>query len=143
MIVRLSHMHHAVSNIDDTLKLYNDLWGLRAAKVVHFPDEGVSNALIPIGDNYIVVQEPSDPQGSLAKYIEKRGEGVRSICLVSDDLEADTRALRAKGVEFWERTPTPSFPFGATWINPHHTRGILVMLAQDPEIRDFMQKSYI
>jgi methylmalonyl-CoA/ethylmalonyl-CoA epimerase len=143
MIVRLSHVHHAVNSMQDALKLYNDLWGLSPAKVVHFPDEGVSNALLPIGQNYIVVQEPSDPQGMLAKYIERRGEGVRSVCLVSDDLEAETRNLRAKGIEFLERSPTPSSPFRAAWINPRYTKGILVMLAQDPEIRDFMQKSYL
>ena len=142
MIVRLSHVHHVVSNMQDTLKLYSDLWGLSPSKLVHFPNEGVTNALLPIGQNYIIVQEASDPQGALAKYIAKRGEGLRSVCLVTDDFKQEKRNLQTKGVEFVERTPLASSPFQAAWINPRYTGGLLVMLAEDPEIGDFMKKAF-
>ena len=142
MITRLSHVHHAVSNMQDTLKLYDDLWGLKPSKIVPFPEEGVTNALFRIGQNYIIVQEPSHPQAALAKHIERRGEGLRSICLISDNLDAEISALKARGVEFVERIPTPASPFRAAWVNPRYTKGLLIMLAQDPEIADFMQKSY-
>ena len=142
MITRLSHVHHAVSNMQDTLKLYDDLWGLKPSKIVRFPEEGVTNALFRIGQNYIIVQEPSHPQAALAKHIERRGEGLRSICLISDNLDAEISALKARGVEFVERIPTPASPFRAAWVNPRYTKGLLIMLAQDPEIADFMQKSY-
>lgn len=142
MIVRLSHVHHVVSNMKETLQVYEDVWGLKTSKVVQFPSEGVTNALLPIGENYIIVQEPSDPQGILAKHIARHGEGLRSVCLLSNDLDEEMRSLKAKGVGFVARTPTAASPFRAVWVNPAHTKGLVVMLAEDPEIREFMKKSY-
>ncbi|MBF8264888.1 MAG: glyoxalase family protein [Dehalococcoidia bacterium] len=144
-VVAWTHVHHVVKNIDQALAMYDRLWGLKAIKRATTPLQGVKNAIVRIGKmNYIELLEPTDPKGLIAKFIEKRGEGLRSFCFTVDNFKSAITSLKKKGVELYEASDAPGdFQIKSAWISPKYTRGLLVEICehrellawQDPELK--------
>lgn len=139
-IVALTHVHHVVKSLDEALAMYERLWDIKPIKRTTTPRQGVNNAIVRIGKtNYIELLEPTDPQGMVAKHIERRGEGLRSFCLTVEDYPAMLSSLRAKGIEVAEMPTVPGdFPVKSAWISPKHTRGLLVEICEHRELIRFM-----
>ena len=87
MIKRVDHTAIAVKNLEEAVELYSKLFGVKASHIETIPDQGVRAALIPIGDTEIELLEPIDPQSGVAKFLERRGEGVHHISLEVDDVD--------------------------------------------------------
>jgi methylmalonyl-CoA epimerase len=129
MIQKIEHIGIAVSNLDEALKLYRDTLGL---KVDHIEDfEGMKIAFLPIGDIEFELLQPTDPNSALAKFLEKRGEGVQHIALKVDDVEKSLEELKAKGLQVIDQKPRRGAG-GAqiAFFHPKSTGGVLLEICQ-------------
>ncbi len=130
MIKRVDHICIAVKSIDETLGVFNSVFGFKASHTETLPDQGVKAVLIPIGDGEIELIEPIDPEGGVAKFIERRGEGVHHICLEVDNIDEELKSLAARGVELIDKQPRKGLAGMIGFVHPRSTKGVLIELAQ-------------
>ena len=128
MIKGIGHAGIIVTNLDEAVKLYCDLFDLqRLTDVTQWPGEGMKNVLLRAGNQAFEIMEPTDPRGSLARFLERRGEGLHHINLQVSDLASLVKALEARGVTILGRGP------GFCFLHPKSTRGVLFELIQSAE----------
>ncbi len=129
MIRKVDHIGIAVSNLDEALKLYRDTLGLKVEHVEDF--EGMKIAFIPIGDTEFELLQPTDPNSALAKFLEKRGEGVQHVAIRVDDVQKSLEELKGKGLQVIDQKPRPGAG-GAkiAFFHPKSTMGVLLEICQ-------------
>lgn len=131
MIKGLHHVTIAVKSMEESLKLYEQLLGLKPTEVVPVPEQGVKAALLPVGEyGEIELIEPMNPQGGVAKFIESRGEGIHHICFEVDDIEKELKKLADKGVQLIDKVPRKGVPGRIAFLHPKAARGILLELVE-------------
>ena len=135
MNFKISHVDHigiAVKDLAESKKFYTEVLGLK----VHGEDEVVEEqkvkvCFIPSGDSEVELLESTSPDGPIAKFIEKNGEGIQHLALRVDNIEAALEELKAKGVRLIDEKPR----YGAggasiAFIHPKATGGILLELSE-------------
>lgn len=130
MIKKISHIGIAVSNMNESLKLYSDILGLKVTGVETIEEQKVKSAMIPIGESRIELMESTDPEGPVGKFIAKRGEGIHHISLEVDDIEKELTKLNKAGLELIDKKPR----VGAdgkkiAFVHPKSTHGVLLELS--------------
>ena len=131
MIKKVDHVAIVVRNLDEALKLYEDMFGIKAAKIETIPQQGVKAALLPIKDGgEIELLEPIDPQSGVAKFLENKGEGIHHVSLVVDDVDKELSHLAEKGVALIDKQGRPGLAGKIGFIHPKSTKGVLFELAQ-------------
>ena len=133
MIKNFNHVAIAVKSLDESLSLFENLFGLKATKIETVPDQGVKAALIPIGSGEIELLEPIDPNGGVAKFIATRGEGIHHICLEVDNTDKELQSLAGKGVQLIDKVGRKGLAGRVGFIHPKSTKGVLIELAQKVE----------
>ena len=98
MIKKINHIGIAVNSIEDAMKLYTDVLGLEVKNIEVLEDQKARTAIIPVGESKIELIESTEPDGVIAKYIEKRGEGLHHLALEVSDVQGALDALKAKGI---------------------------------------------
>ena len=88
MVTKVDHIGIAVSNLEETLKVYTEVLGLELSGVEVVEDQKVRVAFLPIGDTEIELLESTQPDGPIAKFIEKKGEGIQHIAFRVEDIHA-------------------------------------------------------
>ncbi len=131
MVVKVDHIGIAVSNLEETLKVYTDLLGLELHGTETVEEQKVKTAFLPVGDSEIELLESTAPDGPIAKFIEARGQGIQHIAFKVDDIEAALAELKAKGVRLIDEKPR----YGAggakiAFLHPKATNGVLIELCQ-------------
>src|SRR6266850_54958 len=106
MLTRVHHVGLVVRRLEDGLAFWQDVLGLRVAKQATVQDQGVRAALLPIGRSEIELLEPVDPAGGVAKFLERRGEGLHHICFLHP------KGTRGVLVEFATPPPGEHAPAG-------------------------------
>jgi methylmalonyl-CoA epimerase len=134
MIKKFHHVAIAVKNLDEALKLYESLFGVKASKIEVVPEQGVKAALIPMGDGgEIELLEPIDPNGDVAKFLETKGEGIHHICLEVDDIDKTLSAVAEKGCQLIDKKSRKGLAGQIGFLHPKSTKGVLIELAQTAE----------
>ena len=105
MIVKINHVGIAVNSIDEAVKLYTEVLGLKVQDIEVVADQKVKTAVIPVGESKIELIESTDPEGVIAKYIEKRGEGLHHLALEVSDISEALDSLKTKGVALIDEMP--------------------------------------
>jgi methylmalonyl-CoA/ethylmalonyl-CoA epimerase len=131
MVTKVDHIGIAVSNLEETLKLYTEVLGLELSGVEVVEDQKVKVAFLPIGDTEIELLESTQPDGPIAKFIEKKGEGIQHIAFRVEDIHAALEDMRQKGVRLIDEQPR----YGAggaqiAFLHPKSTHGVLVELCE-------------
>ncbi len=125
------HMNHvciAVENIDDTLAFYRDVFGAGETEVVEIEDQAVRAALVRIGGSQLEFIQPTDPDGGVARFIERRGEGVHHIAFEVENLQERLDALADSGVDLIDTAPREGLSGMIAFVHPRSTRGVLIEL---------------
>jgi len=131
MIKEIHHIAIAVNNLDDALKSYEELFGLKPEKTTTSDEQGVKAALLPIGKGAeIELLQPIDPNGGVAKFLEKKGEGIHHIAIEVENIEQELEALAAKGVQLIDKEPRSGIDGRIAFMHPKSTRGVLIELVQ-------------
>ena len=105
MIKKINHIGIAVNSIEDAVKLYIEGLGLEVKDIEIVEAQKVRTAIIPVGESKIELIESTDPEGAIAKYIEKKGEGLHHLALEVSDIQEALDTLREKGVQLIDEKP--------------------------------------
>jgi len=104
-IKKIDHIGIAVNSIEAAIKLYTDGLGLKLKDIEIVEDQKVRTAIIPVGKSKIELLEPTDPEGPIAKHIERRGEGMHHLALEVSNIQEALETLENKGVQLIDRKP--------------------------------------
>jgi methylmalonyl-CoA/ethylmalonyl-CoA epimerase len=132
MLTRVHHVGLVVRRLEDGLAFWRDALGLGVAKQATVEDQGVKAALLPIGRSEIELLEPIEPKGGVAKFLEKRGEGLHHVCFETPDVTAELARARAEGFPLIDEAPRPGLAGAICFLHPKGTRGVLVEFATPP-----------
>jgi methylmalonyl-CoA/ethylmalonyl-CoA epimerase len=105
MIKRLNHVGVVVRNLDDTLKIYEGIFGLKPAVVKTAMEGRARVAFVPVGDGEIELIQPLDPSLPQSKFLQTRGQGIHHISLSTDDIDSEVDRMRKEGVAFAAEAP--------------------------------------
>jgi len=125
----LDHIGIAVKSLD-AVKIYEAL-GLSIDHVETVTTQGVRTAFLSAGDANIELLEPTGPASMVAKFIDKRGEGIHHICFRVDDIEAHIGRLKAQGYRLINETPVPgAHGCRVAFLHPAAGNGVLIELSE-------------
>jgi methylmalonyl-CoA/ethylmalonyl-CoA epimerase len=129
----LDHVAIAVKDLDKAIALYRDAFGLELTHVEEVPEQQVRAAIFGHGMGRIELICPTVQDSGVARFLEKRGEGLHHICVEVEDIEAAMAELKAQGAPLIDATPKPGAG-GAkvAFIHPKGTHGVLTELRQGP-----------
>ena len=125
---RFDHIGIAVHSIDNARPFFEQVLGAKLRRIGDNPG-GFRVAILDLGNFCIELLEPVDPEGFLAKFLERRGEGVHHITLQTPDLEKKTIALEEAGVRVVDKEFEDPNNIGA-FISPKSAHGVLIQLGQ-------------
>lgn len=130
---RIDHVAVIVRDIEQALLFYRDTLGITPSAIKEVPTEQVRIAFLPIGDpggSEIELIQPTASDSSLAKFLEKRGEGLHHICLEVDDIDAALAEMQAKGAPVLDKQPRIAAEGRAIFIHPKAANGVLLELVE-------------
>jgi methylmalonyl-CoA epimerase len=130
MLKKIDHIAIAVSSIDDALKVFGEVFGLKAEHIEEIPDQKVKAATVRIGDTNIEFIEPTDPESGVAKFMEKKGEGIHHIAVEVADIDAELKALEGRGVALIDKQARNGLAGKIAFLHPKSTKGVLMELVQ-------------
>lgn len=105
MITKIDHIGIAVNSIEEAMKLYTNVLGLEVSQIETVTEQKVRTAIIPVGESTIELLESTSPEGTLAKFIEKRGEGIHHLALGVSNIEQALETLKEKGIPLIDEKP--------------------------------------
>ncbi|MFC1913384.1 methylmalonyl-CoA epimerase [Chloroflexota bacterium] len=131
MIAKINHVGIAVNSIDEAVKLYTDVLGLKVKDIEMVADQKVKTAIIPLGESKIELIESTDPEGTIAKHIEKRGEGLHHLALEVSSIEDALETLLNKGVALVDEQPRKGVEnTRIAFLHPRETNRVLLELVE-------------
>jgi methylmalonyl-CoA epimerase len=130
---RIDHIAIIVRNIEQALLFYRDTLGITPSEVKEVPTEQVRIAFLPMGGpggSEIELIEPTNADSSLAKFLEKRGEGLHHICLEVENIDTALAEMQAQGAPVLDKQPRIAAEGRAIFLHPKGTNGVLLELLQ-------------
>lgn len=125
----LDHIGIAVRSLD-AVKIYEAL-GLTIDHVETVETQGVKTAFLSVGDSNLELLEPTGPQSSIAKFLEKRGEGIHHICLRVENIEEHLARLKEQGYRLINEAPVPgAHGCRVAFLHPAAGNGVLIELSE-------------
>lgn len=129
--MRIDHIAIAVSSIQDALATFRQIWGLEAERTERVDSDKITEAMLPIGDTYLQLLEPTDDSSTVAKFIERRGEGLHHIAIRVEDIDAELSRMKAAGARLIDEEPrTGGGGHRVAFVHPKTTHGILIELVE-------------
>jgi len=130
MYKKINHVALVVKDIEETMAFYQMVFNLPPAPVKEIPDQGVKGALVPAWNTQIEFIQPITPDTGVARFLEKRGEGLHHVCFEVDNIVEELARLEAKGFRLIDKTPRRGLAGMIAFIHPSSTKGVLIELAQ-------------
>ncbi|MDO8671362.1 MAG: methylmalonyl-CoA epimerase [Dehalococcoidia bacterium] len=130
MIKKMDHIAIAVKDAEKAAKFYAEQLGIPVTHVQEIAFDKVKVAFIPVGDSEIELVEPMDPQGGVATFIERKGEGLHHICFEVDNIDSEIKSLTEKGVQMIDKQARKGAAGMVAFIHPKSTGGVLIELAE-------------
>ena len=132
VMIKVEHIGIAVNNLAASIELYEKLLGSPCYKTESVVSEQVNTAFFRQGETKIELLESADPGGVIARYLEKRGEGIHHIAFEVADIEAEMARLSAEGFTLLSGSPRPGADNKwVCFLHPRDTGGILVELCME------------
>jgi len=130
----ISHIEHigiAVKSIDACLPYYENVLGLKCYNIEEVADQKVKTAFFKVGQTKIELLEPTSEDSTIAKFIEKRGEGVHHIAFAVPDVPAALAEAESKGVQLIDKSSRPGAEgLHIAFLHPKSTCSVLTELCQ-------------
>jgi len=129
-----SHIEHigiAVKNLEDSIIFYEKILGLKCYKIEEVQEQKVKTAFFAIGQTKIELLEPTDPEGPVGKFIEKRGEGIHHIAFAVENLAEQLRHAEKEGVKLIDILPRKGADgLDIAFLHPKSTGGVLIEMCE-------------
>ncbi len=131
MVKKVDHIGVAVKSLEETLPFYTEVLRLPLLAIEEVESEKVKVAFLEVGETHIELLEPTSEESAIAKYIEKRGEGIHHIALGVGSIEDRLKELKEKGIRLIQEEPK----IGAggakvAFLHPKATKGVLYELCE-------------
>jgi methylmalonyl-CoA epimerase len=126
----IDHLGIAVRSIEEALRLYEGLLGLRAASTETVEQEKVRVAMLPLEGSRIELLEPTEPDSPVGRFLEKRGEGLHHMALKVPNLAAAVERLRAAGAHLLNEPRPGAGGHLYVFVHPASAGGVLLELIQ-------------
>jgi methylmalonyl-CoA/ethylmalonyl-CoA epimerase len=129
--LKIDHIGVAVQSIKETLKFYSEVLGLKLEGEELVSEQKVKTAFLPIGDTEVELLESTEADGPIAKFIEKKGEGIQHLAFKVENIDEALKELSDKGIRLIDQKPRK----GAggkriAFLHPKDTFGVLVELCE-------------
>ena len=132
-ITHIEHIGIAVKNLEEAIKYYEDVLGLKCYAVEEVEDQKVKTAFFQIGETKVELLETTDPEGPIGKFIEKRGEGIHHLAFAVNNLPSALNELKEKEIKLIDVSPRRGAEgLDIAFIHPKSTHGVLTELCEKP-----------
>ena len=129
--MRIDHLGIAVRSIDQALQFYRDQVGLEVTGRETVAHEKVHVAMLASGESRIELLEASQPDSAIARFIDKRGEGLHHVALRGTDFEAVLERLKGSGARILNQPRPGAGGHTYVFVHPASTGGVLLELIQE------------
>jgi len=127
----IHHVGIAVPSIDDAMHFYGDRLGLSIVDTLDMPERQLKVVFVKAANMLIELLEPTDPNSTVSRFLERRGPGLHHLCFGTPDIRAHLRDLRDKGVELIDDEPRPGAHGEVAFLQPAAALGVLVELLEE------------
>ena len=132
MIKKIEHLGIAVKDLNKSNELFKKLLGEQSYKTEAVDSESVTTSFFKVGDQKIELLEASEPNSTIARFIERRGEGMHHLAFHVDNIDEEIERLEKEGFEFVSKTPIKGADNKmVVFLHPKTTNGVLVELCQE------------
>ncbi|MDR2122275.1 MAG: methylmalonyl-CoA epimerase [Flavobacteriaceae bacterium] len=129
---KIEHLGIAVKDLEKSKLLFAKLLGHDSYKTEEVESEGVKTEFFMIGESKIELLEATKENSAIAKYLEKKSEGIHHIAFAVDNIEEEVERLKSEGFEILNETPKKGADNKlVVFLHPKSTNGVLVELCQD------------
>jgi len=129
---KIEHIGIAVKDINSANDIYEKLLGGKHYKTEEVKSEGVNTSFFQVGPNKIELLEATKPDSPIAKFIEKRGEGIHHIAFAVEDIYAEMDRLKSEGFDLLNKTPKKGADNKLVcFVHPKSANGVLIELCQE------------
>ena len=129
--MEIDHIAIAVSSMDAALATFRTLYGLEPERTETIDSDKVTEAMLPVGSTHLQLLEPTDEESTVARFIERRGEGLHHIAIRVPDIEAALDRLKRAGAELIDAEPRRGGGgHRVAFVHPKTTHGILIELVE-------------
>jgi len=129
-MMKIDHVGIAVKSVDESLKFYRDILGLELKEIEVMEDRGLKIAFLKTGESKIELLEPTSDDSNIAKFIEKKGEGIHHLALEVDDVDENIESMEKLGTEFIGEASIGAGGKKIIFMHPKSTNGVLMELCQ-------------
>ena len=132
-IKKIDHIAIVIEDVNASLAFWRDALGMEVSHIEDVPAEKSQVVFLPLGDSEIELVKPTSQDSGLARYLDKRGQGMHHVCLEVDDIDAMLARLKGKGIQLIQETA--SVGLGGrkyAFIHPKSACGVLVELYELP-----------
>ena len=128
----VDHVGIAVRDLEASMKLFSELFGVPAGEVAELPDQGVRATLLAAGQTRLELLEPLSPDTAVGRFLERHGEGLHHLALHVEGIADKLKGLEASGVQLVDRQPREGLSGIIAFIHPKSVHGILTELVETP-----------
>ncbi len=129
--MKIDHLGIAVRSIGDSLRFYEEALGLELHSTERIEDQGVTVAMLPVGESRLELLEPFSEDTVIGRFIAKRGEGLHHICYEVENLEERLAEMRAQGVRILDGYPRRGAEGKmVAFLHPASANGVLIELSE-------------
>ena len=131
-MLKIEHIGIAVSNLEASNKLFSSLLGTDCYKTEEVESEGVTTSFFKVGESKIELLEATDSNSAIAKFIEKKGEGIHHIAFATENIDNVFKEVEAKGIQLIDKTPRKGAEgLDIAFLHPKSTLGVLTELCEN------------
>lgn len=132
MMRKIEHIGIAVKDLENSNQLFEKLFGKAAYKIESVASENVDTSFFQLGESKIELLQATDPNSAIAKFIEKRGEGIHHIAFDVEDIHAEMKRLEGEGFQLLNKEPKKGADNKLVcFLHPKSSNGVLVELCQE------------
>lgn len=129
---KIEHIGIAVKSLELSNQLFAKLFGEPHYKIETVESEGVKTSFFKVGNNKIELLEATKPDSPIAKFVDKKGEGIHHIAFDVDDIEKEVERLSNEGFVVLNKTPKKGADNKwVVFLHPKTTNGVLIELCQE------------
>lgn len=128
---KIEHIGIAVKSIEESLRYYENVLGLKCYAIEDVKDQKVKTAFLKIGETKLELLEATSNDSPIAKFIEKRGEGIHHIAFDTDDIKQSLNEIKTKGIRLIDETPRKGAEgLEIAFLHPKSTGGVLTEICK-------------
>ena len=133
-VTRIDHIGIAVNSIDESLKLYKDVLGMDFKGIEELNERAIKTAFIQTGVSMIELLEPTSEKSTIAKFLEKKGQGIHHIALHVENIQKTMDLLKEKGYRLLSEEPEKgAHGTKVCFLHPKSTNGVLLELVESDQ----------